>query len=85
MIVGGKREQAAMSDMISYSRIESAKFGTRGVFQTLFLFVVTYLLLVLIGSFGPQVFLSQKAITSSVFDEGDDKYSLISNKYDMKA
>ena len=75
---------ATMCEVV-YSRIESAKFGSRGVFHTLFLFVTTYSVLVLIGNFGPKVFLSQKAFTSSVFDEGDDTYSLISNKYDMKS
>ena len=46
-----------------YARIESAKFGAKGVWQTTFLFITAYLVLILIGNFGPSVFMSAEAET----------------------
>jgi Wnt-binding factor required for Wnt secretion len=41
----------------SYSRVESASYGKKGVYQTVLLFLLTVLMLILVGLFGPDVFL----------------------------
>lgn len=50
----------------SYARIESATYGKKGVYQTILLFALAFLILLTIGVFGPSVFESYQTESKNI-------------------